>query len=200
MDEPEETAKSPFTSGCGGCLTVLACGLIAIWIGLEFLRFQNERARIPENLSIEHKIYGEEESFGFGGPGDAETGLALYRLSNRDAERLAAISTELTDDASIREAVGRRPKRHDYGTWHPTPFDPAIAGYPWDRSEFPAGSFDMEEFLWREGAFGIKVEPAVGREVNRIINAPGAYYASGRGSSLIVVAPDHELIIFAYAG
>ncbi|QFT78130.1 hypothetical protein [Erythrobacter sp. THAF29] len=200
MVESERTGKSRFISGCGGCLTVLASLFVALWIGWEMLRYQNEQARIPANLTVEHKVYGEEKSFGFGGPGDAETGLAVYRLSKRDFDRLTSNSSSLIDDESIRETMGRRPGRHDYAAWHPTPFDPEFVGSPWDRSKYPVGSFDIGEFLWRDGAFGIEVDPIVARKVNRILNEPGAYYAEGRGSVLIIVAPEEAVVVFAYAG
>jgi hypothetical protein len=48
--------------------------------------------------------------------------------------------------------------------------------------------------------FAIPLDPAMEKFANRVIWSKGAYYAYGRGGSLIVVAPREKVIIFAYAG
>ena len=193
------TASRQLKSGCIGCLAAI-CGLLfAPWIGWDLFVASQEAKRIPDKLSVGATIYQHEESFGFGGPGDAETGLTLYHLSKDDAKRLLAKVKNLTNSDDIRQEMGRRPTRRDYYDWHATPFDLEKAGFPWDRlaDDEPVS---ISKILYRGGAFGIVVDSDVAQEVDAILNAPGSFYASGPGSTLIVVAPTQELVIFAHAG
>jgi len=158
-----------------------------------------EMARIPGNLSVEHTVYRSERNWGFG-PGGNETGLTLYRLAGKDAERLVKLAPGLTTDARIRAAMGRWRQGGDYGRWHPTPIDPSTADeFARDDKLLPGNHVKIDDFLERYG-HSIVVDAKIANDVDRIINAPGAYYAPGPGSSLIVVAPREELVIFACAG
>jgi len=181
-----------------GCLVALALVVATPVIAWKFFAYFVEMNRIPDGLSINGKIHGEEQTFGFG-PGGAETGLAIYVLSSDDAERLKAQNATLIDSDRIGAAMGQSGK---FGAWRRTPID--VDGDPrsWGESgqvETPRAAPRIRNFLGRYG-FAIPVEPPVEALVDSVISTDGAYYAYGQGGSLIVVAPKQELIIFAFAG
>ena len=199
MIDSQEAGRSRFRSSCLGCLSFILFAFATLWMAWQVMAFNHERERFPEAISVAEKIYENEKSWGFG-PGGNETGLALYRLEKADAERLIQSQDRLETSEEIAAAMGRSRDHRDYREWHKTPFDPQEAGTPWSYSERGVGQFDIAEFLFRGGGFGIKVDDAAARDVNRILNSPGAYYATGAGSSLIVVAPRDGLIIYSFAG
>lgn len=198
MDDPNAKPTHDFSRGCGGCLVVVVVIVAALWIAWEVYSYRAEMARIPQNLSIEYTVYENEEAWGFG-PGGNETGLTLYRLNGEDAARLLKLAHGPSESELIRAVMGRRPDRRDYGTWRPTPIDPSAEDFLWDREHIKGNPARIADFLGHYG-FTIEVDPKIAAGVDRIINAPGAYYAPGRGGTLIIVAPREKLVIFAYAG
>lgn len=183
--------RSPWL-GCFGILVIL---LLAGFVTFKVYERGLEMKRIPRLLTVTGKIYEAEKAWGFG-PGGNETGVSVYRLGDADAQRLTSIDATLLNDASIRAAVGRAGR--DYGEWRRTP----IARRRWGKSNFSEESqqpLRISEYLNHYG-FGIPLDPAAEEMIDRTISAPGAFYAYGRGGSLIVIAPSVRRVIFAYAG
>jgi hypothetical protein len=93
-------------------------------------------------------------------------------------------------------AEGRDDRRSYYG-WRRTP---VVRDNHWSAPE--AGepeAVSLTAYLNRYG-FEIPVDGDVAAEADRLMRTPGAYYAYGRGGSMVIVAPRVKRVVMAYAG
>lgn len=180
-----------------GCLAVVAGIAALLFLAFKVCERQFERDRIPSRLEVSKTPFQVEESWGIG-PGGNETGLVVYELENGVSRRLIEERKSLNSDATIRASFGDSDR--GYFEWKRTPVD--IKDRPRTRIERPPylekGSL-IEPFLTQYG-YSIEVDRPLIREIDEILNTSGAYYAYGRGSAFIVVAPQQRRLIFAYAG
>nr|WP_145959123.1 hypothetical protein [Rhizobium sp. ACO-34A] len=158
----------------------------------------SQESRIPRPLKMARIEYQLEESWGFGGPGDNETGFVIYQLTEESAgwarAQGSALATQLSQGARC---------------WRPTPVE-KDAGTPDDlrrwtgpiqeeREEWAARKPNIADYLDLYG-FTIPVEKARMIEADSAIQNPGSFYCYGRGGSLTIVDPGRGKVYFAYAG
>lgn len=160
------------------------------WAGYRMLKHDWHLRLLPKSLGVTRVLHVEEKAWGFGGPGDNETGVIVYELPAEAARRVEAGG--VTYLSSLE---------HSY-PWSPTPIqgdddwlrhdglnDPRPQGY---RPR-------LADFLDRYG-FSIPIEDSVLALADEALNTPGAYYASARGGGLLIVAPRARRVVLAYAG
>ena len=189
----------PSCLGCLGVILLLPIMLLGYWTISE----RNlARERIPENVVVERQLYNVTKSFGMGLPGDAETGVVLFELEAANSERLQELLEKAATPDAIGEIIGNS-RRFQYRGWQRTPFDAELAGAPWSKRQTIGQSVSLARLLAREepeGAYSIEIDEGVKRRIDDIAGSPGAIYATGRGSTIIVVAPRERLLIFGFAG
>lgn len=136
---------------------------------------------LPKPLEATEIEYRLEESWGIGGPGDAETGFVVYRLDDYSKkwalEQGANLGTRLADYA---------------GAWHSTSIDYARDSDRWEAS-------GVEGYLGKYG-YSIKVDEAWLEKANQTMRLPGAAYSYGKGGSITLVDPEGGRVYFFYAG
>jgi len=167
---------------CAGCLFLLVgapIGLIG-WFQRSF-----SLSVVPDALQVTSIAYAKEESWGFG-PGGNETGVRVYPLKDAVADEILAQDMRFFLDMPANGDQHKRGSRGLYTDWSATPV----------RNE--AIPFDLNEYLDEYG-FAIDVDPAIVADVNRILNAPGSYYAGSR-SKMLIVSPRDRKVIFLYHG
>lgn len=168
----------------GLCLAVL----MALAMGWKYWELRFALSFVPDALAVSTVSYSKEESWGFG-PGGNETGLRLYplgaQLSKTISEQGVAYFRTMPPNANQAE----RRWRGAYDQWQPTPIT-ATEGQP--------GPFSLEAYKSQYG-FDIDIDPAISKQVNGIVQSPGAYYARGR-IGIIVVSPQQRLVIYMYNG
>ncbi|WP_093084165.1 hypothetical protein [Sphingobium sp. AP50] len=150
-------------------------------------------ARVPSPLHVAWIEYRLEDSFGgIGLPGDNETGLVVYRLTEASARWARSMGPRLG------EALPGGASR-----WHATPVDESGEHNTWHHYDSEADKHGhpatISEYLDKYG-FSIPIEKGRDDEANRAIRAPGSFYSYGRGGSVTIVDPARGKVYFAYAG
>ena len=174
----------------GSLLIILA--MIAIpYLLFKFEVWRHYISQIPADLKVFSIDYMAYESWGFGGPGDNETGLILYEmpLETANAMRLAG-KAFLLDPENIALRKGRQ---LSFVEWRETPVKTHGR-----QPLLPGRQFTIAGYLNRYG-FGIEIDPAVEETIDRIASSPDSYYSFGR-VGLVIVAPAERKVIFTYAG
>ena len=147
---------------------------------------------VPDALGVDDIDYVEEQRWGIpliGLPGDNETGIIIYELPGDAADAIAKEGLRHLQGLPANSRSNGRDWRGRYDHWQATPFDDtARARMTWTYSGIP-----------RECAFCVRVDPRIWAEVERIVNAPGSYYALGR-IGVIVVSPRARRVIYMYNG
>lgn len=175
---------------------ILAAAMLAGTGALGVARFQSAkeafwRDKLPAGLEVESLEYRKTADYGFG-PGGNSAGIVVYRLRYGSAEQFLARGL----DTAGRD--GSHARRWRYWNWRPTPvaFDAR-----WTRhGDHICGREPGIGAYIDYGDIRCTVDPAVIARVNRIVTGPGAYYAYGSASSVIVVAPAEALVILAFNG
>jgi hypothetical protein len=137
---------------------------------------------MPADLEVTGILSSNEENWGSALlplPGDNETGIFLYGLSDTIANRITAEGLDFFHrPENIERRVG---KQRTHSEWHETPM-----------------GVKLSDYLNKYG-FGIRVDPFVEALVDDAISKPGSFYSYGR-TGLVVVIPKAKRAIFAYAG
>ena len=174
------------------------CGTGILVIALPYLTYKAWEysvvfARVPEPLQSSWIEYRVEEAWGIGLPGDAETGIVVFRLTSSSAAWARAKAADLGHflPGGSQE-------------WQPTPVDDRPdGGKRWHlhdgRGPPPPHGPDIKEYLDKFG-FSIPVDRRRIDEVNRAIRTPGSFYSYGRGGRVTIVDPQSGKVYFAYAG
>lgn len=175
---------------CGSLLIIFA--MIAIpYLLFKFEVWRHYVSQVPADLKVFSIVYMAYETWGFGGPGDNETGLILYKMPSETANALRLEGKGfLLDPANI---ALRKGLQRSFVEWHETP-----ATAHEELPNLPGQSFAIAEYLNRRG-FGIEIDPDIEESVDRIMSSPGSYYSFGR-VGLVIVAPSEHRVIFTYAG
>ena len=169
------------------CLAVV----VALAIGWQFVKLHCALSMVPDALEVSSVSYSKEESWGMG-PGAAETGLLVYPLGVHMSEQITEQNIAFFKTMpAIENQYGRR---GEYAGWQQTPLTGEIStGY--EDEKVP---ISLESYLDQRG-YGIAIDPEVTVQVNQILLSPGAYYAYGR-NSMIVVSPKEQLVVYMYIG
>lgn len=141
---------------------------------------------IPEELEVQEVIYAEEEAWGIG-PGANETGVIVYHLPNKSAERIEEIGVEYF-------AITNR-----NWEWKVTPIEAEWATNPDPESPtFNPNASVVMNYLNRYG-FGISIDTEVETMLDQAISSPGSYYSQGR-TGIVIVSLDLQRVFFIYSG
>jgi hypothetical protein len=166
----------------------LVCVLPAIMIVAALygaFKFQEHNARValmPADLEVTGILYSKEENWGsilLPLPGDNETGIFMYGLTDAIANRIAHEGLDFFyRSENVKRRVGGQ---RSHSEWQETPMGKTIDDY-------------LDQY-----GFGIAVDPSVKSLVDDAISKPGSFYSYGR-TGIVIVIPDFKRAIFAYAG
>ena len=180
-----------------GLIVALGLGIIAsCYVGLKINERNFVLARVPAPLDVAEIEYRQEELWGLGFmPGDNETGLVVYRLTDKSAEWARSKGNQLPDALLGEQQVwAQTPVADKDDEWgFQETYDPKT-GRTSDRA--PP---DISGFLGKFG-FDIEVEDVLQNEVNKAVQSPGSFYSYGSGGSVTIVDPANGKVYFAYAG
>ena len=175
--------------GLAAALAVIVLG----FAGCQAVGYLWRQGHVPHGVRAPMIVYATEKTFGLG-PGGNETGVIIYRMTEKSARRVARGGAPYLIAHSLPTG---RDDRASYDGWAPTP---AVRDDHWSEPETgePA-AVSLEAYLDHYG-FRIPVDEDVAAEVDRLMRSPGAYYAYGGGGSLVIVAPRARRVVLAYAG
>ncbi|WP_313618320.1 hypothetical protein [Agrobacterium sp.] len=180
-----------------GLIVALGVGIIAsCYVGLKIHERNFVLARVPAPLDVAEIEYRQEELWGVGFmPGDNETGLVVYRLTDESAEWARSKGNQLPQSLlGEQQAWAQTPVADKDDEWgFDETYDPATGR---TRDRYPP---DISGFLGKYG-FDIVIEDALQSEVNKVIQSPGSFYSYGSGGSVTIVDPANGKVYFAYAG
>lgn len=148
---------------------------------------------VPDALHAQSVSYSKEESWGFG-PGGNEAGIRTYPLSDSVARDIAKRGMDFFRNMPPNKDQQERRWRGDYGNWADTP---VASGEHWQPRQ-GSGRLHIYDYICRYG-FCIDIDPDIVSMANSIVNSAGSYYAYGR-IGLIVVSPEHKLVVYMYNG
>jgi hypothetical protein len=162
-------------------------------LGVAQLRHRFHRQLVPDALHARGPLYVKEDSWGFG-PGGNETGLLVFGLPPRVASAIERGGTGYLSALPANVDQHRRDWRGDFHDWQPTPVQPDAN---WPRNP-RSGRLELTDYLCAYG-FCIDIDPAVGADATRAVNAPGSYHARGR-IGRIVIDPRARRVYYFYNG
>lgn len=148
---------------------------------------------VPDALHAQSVSYSKEESWGFG-PGGNEAGIRTYPLSDSVVRDIAQRGMEFFRNMPPNKDQQERRWRGYYGNWAETP---VASGERWQPRQ-GSGTLHIYDYICRYG-FCIDIDPDIVSMANSIVNSAGSYYAYGR-IGLIVVSPEHKLVVYMYNG
>ena len=187
----------PGQTAARGVIVALGLGIIAsCYVGLKIHERNFVLARVPAPLDVAEIEYRQEELWGLGFmPGDNETGLVIYRLTDKSAEWARSKGNQLPDAlAGEQKTWAQTPVTDNDEKWGFDENYDLTTGRTRDRS--PP---DILGFLGKYG-FDIEVEDALQSEVNKAVQTPGSFYSYGPGGSVTIVDQANGKVYFAYAG
>ncbi len=141
----------------------------------------------PEGLNITKVIYGYNTFGGFGGPGDQETGLNIYRLPNEITEQIEEKGIDFLNNLPLNNLSD---------SWHKTPIhntDGSIASFSLSGSLMSIfGDSKAYEKAIKEAG-----NPIVGQDkVNQLIQATGNFYYQTMNGGIVLIAPKKNGLFF----
>ena len=165
-----------------GCVLPIFIVVAALYGAFKFSEYRFHINHMPADLEVTGILYSNEQNWGsilLPLPGDNETGVLMYGLSDAIARK---ISDEGLDFFHRPENVERRDgMQRTHSEWLETPMGITLSDY-------------LNQF-----GFGIKVDPSVEALVDDAISKPGSFYSRGR-TGVVIVIPKVKRAIFAYAG
>ena len=167
------------------CLLVL----LGAWAGWQAYLTRFRLGFVPAELGVTQVTYAKERASGLG-PGANEAGVFVFRLPAGVARRVSR------EELGFLSGLNSTSWRDRYETWRQTPVREGVG------PNGPEGlkSSKIRDYLGRYG-FGLDltVAPTVIDMIDRTLQRPGSYWASGR-TGVLIVAPDAELVVYVYAG
>jgi hypothetical protein len=148
----------------------------------------------PADLEVTAIVYDEEKNWGLPWlplPGDNETGVIVYSMPARIAERVAAEGVTFFQRQENRERRTGLQRSHE--NWQETPIS---VDRRWASSAQPPPK--LFDYLNKYG-FGIEIDPEIDGMINRAIQTPGSFYSYGR-TGVVIVIPSMGRVVFVYAG
>ena len=145
---------------------------------------------LPPAVGGQSVDYARNETYGFG-PGGNETGFNVVRLTDEGAERVAKGGV-----AWLNSTAGGRVEPDWAET--PVPRDEVWMG----RADSAAGALpdpSVDAVLNRYG-FGFALPTDHKAALDTALNAPGSFYAFGRGGLVVVIVPATRRAYVFYAG
>jgi hypothetical protein len=165
-----------------GCLLPILV-ILAVLYGLYEQRgHELQMSPVPADLQVTSLLYSKEQNWGSSLlplPGDNETGILAYSLSDEIASSVADKGLGFfyrPENVERREGMQRT-----HSEWHETPMKTMLSDY-------------LNQY-----GFGIEVDPSIKALVDDAISKPGSFYSYGR-IGVVIVIPKAKRAIFAYAG
>ena len=171
-----------------GCLLVLVTVLAVPWFCWELYSYRYYQGWLPQGVDAPIVQYKKVATPGFG-PGGQDTGLLVMHMTDQSANLLEREGLVFLQNS-------RSSRANDYYGWAGTPVVPMWSGH----GEHSCGREPGIAAYVDYGDFRCHLKASVVAEINRIISSPGAYYARGSGSRVIIVAPQHRKVIIAFNG
>lgn len=175
---------------------VLGVLIATVMLGIGWYRSAEDRLwrhRLPVELGPVSTEYRKTADYGFG-PGGNSAGIIVFRLTAQAADGL------LENGIGPLEQAGRRSGSRSWRFWNWRP-TPVVFDERWTRrGDHLCGDEPGIGAYIDYAAFRCDVDPTVIAHVNMILSRPGAYYAYGSASSVILVAPREGLVILAFNG
>lgn len=148
---------------------------------------------VPDALGIHSVSYHKEESWGIGGPGDNESGILVYPLSNEISKQISEQGINFFRNIPPNTNQRDRDFRGYYTNWSETPVKSTTF---WAYRENSSKLY-ISDYVCRYG-FCIDIDPIIETNANLIVNSTGNYYAYGR-TGLIIVSPKKNIVLYLYS-
>ncbi|WP_293827705.1 hypothetical protein [uncultured Brevundimonas sp.] len=183
--------------GCLALLALLVCAPLVGWQTYQYVWYQSV---LPHGVEARWIEYRKQAAWGFG-PGADEVGLIIYRLEKASLSKIEDGGLAYLSDASesqvlVNASQRKANERRTYWDWKRTPIVPLWS----EHGEHNCGREPgIGAFLDRND-FRCKLDPKTVSRVNAIISSDNAFYAHGRGGSVVIVAPAEKRVILAYSG
>lgn len=168
------------------------------WQALDYSWYQGA---LPLGVTAPLVQYKTTKTYGLG-PGGNGAGIVVYRMDSQTAARLkdrgiAYLNEAASEDGPLTREQRRKRDRRTYTEWRATPVPlQEVGNSHGDHTcgrEPGLGSY-LDTFDFR-----CRVSSQVIRDANRLLSAPGSYYAYRHGrSARVIVAPDERKVIYAY--
>ena len=189
----QEDAKQPQTLDqwrrhVSRWLIVCSCLFLGGVIALKSFEREHWLSLLPSELKVTKVLYAQDQSWGFG-PGGNETGVVLYELPDRVAERLHGRNAASLADSHQAQDWKSTPLR-DHLEW--------IEGLGALAQVGPVPMPRLHNFLNRYG-FGISIDPSIMDGIDKAISEPGNFYAYTR-TGVLLVMPAQRRVAFVFAG
>ena len=183
-----------------GCLVGLVMAIALPVIGWQALQYVWYQGSLPFGISAPGIEYRLTDTSGLG-PGANEVGLVVYRMDEASARKtesggLAYLQAEAAPPHAVRMSEREARNRRTYWGWRQTPMAPRWTGH----GEHLCGRETGIGAFLDQGDFRCRLDMKIVRRIDGILNSEGAYYAEGRGGSVIIVAPRQQLVILAFSG
>lgn len=183
-----------------GCLALLALFGCAPFVGWQAYQYVWSQSLLPHGVETRWIDYRKQAAWGFG-PGADQVGLIIYRLDNASLSKIENGGLGYLSDASESPALvnisqRKARERRTYWDWKRTPIVPLWSGHGEHSCGREPG---IGAFLDRSD-FRCKLDPKTVSRVNAILRSDNAFYAHGRGGSVVLVAPAEKRVILAYSG
>ncbi len=176
----------------------LTVPFLMIFIPFKWVERTNRLSYVPNGLNVSTIIYAESDSLGFG-PGAAEAEVVVYELPEKTAQAIQLVGIKFFSQMPEQMVVDGNLHGHFNG-WKPTPIqsDPKwttrdLNGKVDTKDQKPA----VANFLGNY--FGFSIDAEIEKEIDKIVSAPGSFFAYGR-YGILIVSPAVKKVIFAHNG
>lgn len=174
---------------------LVAAAILLPYAGCKALERNHHLSFAPCGMGVGSIDYVAEESWGFGLPGDNETGVIAYNLPESATKAIAS---------SGLGYLRQLPCKKDGRDWHGRYYD-------WKETPIPADGFwgesaggtksespKVSNYLDKYG-FGIPISKSVESAIDNAISAPGNFFAYSR-IGVILIVPSKRQAFYVYAG
>lgn len=174
---------------------LLLAGLVLLpYGGYKALEYRWQMQAVPDALHVTSLSYSQEEAWGFG-PGGNEAGFRAYPLPDDVAAQITQRGMAFFDKMPPNANQSSRSWRGQYTHWKATPIKPGDDG--WTLKD-DGSALDVHDYVHKYVCC-IEINAKLRQQANAIVNSPGSYYAKGR-IGIIVVSPQHSLVLYLYNG
>ena len=169
--------------------------VIVVFYGLfTTIAHYNRMSYLPADIKAAGILYSKEENWGsilLALPGDNETGVVMYSLSDAQADEINSEGLKFFYlSENVEQRIGY--KQQSFSQWYETPL--ADNDHRW---AFTPGR-KIANYLGKYG-FGIDIDPSIVALVDDAISKPGSFYSYGR-VGLVIIIPKAKRALVAYAG
>ena len=168
--------------------------VVAAPLGCHYINDQMQLGVVPRDLHVHRILYEKTYVQGFGLPGDNDVGMYVFELPEQAARAIASGGPSYVEDLNAFPD-----KQPWYGSWEETPAIPQV----WCCRDFTTAIVPpvaIRDFLDRSGHSVTPEEDRILSDIDRALTTPGNYYANGKGSSRLILAPAQRRAYYVYNG